>query len=331
SQSGDREVSYLWPFLSMRICTDLLEDLGEMDDKYSDIRTALTAYYNPTKNGLRGFDSYPVNKGGGTRFYDDNSIVGLAYLEAYNLRGDGSDLDMAKMCSEFTMDGETDHCEGGLLWNEDEKDLNSANYNKAMCATGYATNLALRLYQTTNDIKYYNYGKRLYVWLKDKMQDPEDLLYWNDRRIADCEVNTTKWTYNTGIMISNEVLLYEIENDQLYLTSAIETARATYDRFTSIVGSNRFFPDHDPWFNVELFKAYLDLEEYDDNSTLYIETLIKSGEYAWDNARNDYGLFYEDWTGVAPKRDYSLLNQACVVEFYARVAMREFIMNNQEK
>lgn len=72
--------------------------------------------------------------------------------------------------------------------------------------------------------------KRLYAWTLTNLRDPEDGCYWNDKQ-ADGSINKTKWTYNTGVMISNGIRLYKITGEQTYLDSAIASSEGAYNYF----------------------------------------------------------------------------------------------------
>ena len=155
------------------------------------------------------------------------------------------------------------------------------------------------------------------------MQDPSDKLFWNDIALSNHTVNTTKWSYNVGEMITAACLLYEVTQDGSYLSDAKAMCKASYDYFTRPVRDlGRFFPDHDPWFNAILFRGYLDLNAIDKTlATEYINTFIKNADYAWDHARTKEGFFYEDWAGDRMGRYYWILNQAVMVEVYSRIAI----------
>jgi mannose/cellobiose epimerase-like protein (N-acyl-D-glucosamine 2-epimerase family) len=118
------------------------------------------------------------------------------------------------------------------------------------------------------------------------------------------------------MMILSGISLYEITEEQSYLDQAIATARSSYSKFTKVVNDQLFFPSHDSWFNVELMKSFVELSEYDDTSKTYVETFIRNADYAWKNARNNEGQFYEDWSGGNQGRYYWLLHQACMIEAY---------------
>ena len=80
---------------------------------------------------------------------------------------------------------------------------------------------------------------------------------------------------------------------------------------------------HDiPWFRLVLFRGYHELYKVTGDPE-YVDVIIKALDYAWDNARDVSGLYYNDWTG---RKDESrqpkwLLDVSCIPEYYARVAM----------
>lgn len=322
--AGDNPVAFMWPYSGVVAGVGILRKLGVSDERFESIDRGIDKYWS-SKGGLTGIESYPPDLGGGTRFYDDNATVGLDYLENYEATKNELYLNQAIKCLEFDYTGESTDCGGGLFWNEDERTAGAVNYIKATCSSAFATTLGLKLYQITNDPEQLSFGKRLYDWLKLKLQDPADLIYWNDLSIANCEPNKVKWTYNSGAMLSNAVLLYNITEDEKYLADAKELAEATFKYFTVISEKvNRKFPDHDSWFNTVLFRAYLDFYEVDPSkNTEYIDAFIKNADYAWSHARTSDGFFYEDWSGGKKGRYEWLLHQACMIEVYGRIALHK--------
>ena len=67
--------------------------------------------------------------------------------------------------------------------------------------------------------------------------------------------------------------------------------------------------------------AFIELSEHDPASKNYVEVFIKNADYAWENARNSDGQFFEDWTGNSEGRYYWLLHQAALVEAFGRAAL----------
>lgn len=320
-QAGDRESSYLWSLDGLLSGANQLKAIGYTDPKLNDPMLALEKYYD-TQRTPNAYPAYPVQYGLEDRFYDDNAIIALELLEDYEITKNEASLERVKKIVEFSLTGENDVNGGGMYWVEQYRNKpESDNCNKAVCASAFTTTYLLKLYQITKNEEYLKFAKRLYQWLTTETKDPVDNLFWNDIRVRDGFINKTKWTYNSGAMISNNVLLYEITNEEAYLTEAKTIAASSYTVFTRRVNNQLFFPDHDSWFNVCLFKGYLDLLKHAPIAQNYVNTFINNADYAWENARNSYGLFYEDWSGIKPGRDKWLLQQAGLIEIYGRIAL----------
>ena len=166
-------------------------------------------------------------------------------------------------------------------------------------------------------------AKRLYQWEYANLRDPEDNVYWNSKG-ADGVINRTKWTYNSGAMIAAGVRLYKITGEEHYLKEAQATADGAYNYFVrSRSGINLCYPLNDPWFTIKLVRSYIELEPYHKACSRYIEVFVADLERAWKDARNDRGLFSEDWSGKNknPDRDKSLLMQDAVLESLGTIAL----------
>ena len=290
--TGDRLVAYMWYYSGVVTGIGMLRQLDYQYTSFNKVDRGIDKYWSNINN-LAGVKSYPPSYGGGTRFYDDNAIIGLDYLENYQATQNQHYLDQAIKCMDFDFTGESNDCDGGIFWNENERTPGTSNYIKATCSSAFSNTLALKLYQITSQSKYLDFAKRMYGWIKLKLQDPADLIYWNDVAIANCTTNKTKWDYNSGAMLSNAVLLYKETGDQQYLNDAKQLASATFNYFTvSSDKVGRQFPDHDPWFTTVLFRGYPAFYEIDpDKNTGFIKAMIKNVDYAWLNARNYLGFF----------------------------------------
>ena len=317
NQSSDPEHSYLWGYVGLLSGAALLQQLGYNID-YATLVNQFSVYYN-TANNIGAYASSTNGRTGrGTRYYDDNAICGIEMVEAYNLLKDDTYLANCKNIVAFLKAGEDNIFDGGLWWNEDEKNIQgNGNSNKPTCANGYAVNFLLRYYKVCNSSEkneVLNLAKRLYSWLKANLKDPEDNCYWNDKQ-ANGTINKTKWTYNTGVMVSNGVLMYEVTGNQDYLTDAILSAEGGYNYFVRPRnGMALAYPDSDPWFNTKLLKAYTELTKYNKNAAKYIDTYVSFMNHAFTDARTQEGFYYEDWTGASPKRFYQLLTQDAALE-----------------
>lgn len=326
---GSENSSYLWPYDGLMSGVALLYRLGYDDIDYSSMIDQFERYWY-VKNGVGGYGSQTDGTSGSAdRFYDDNSIVGLDLVEAYNLTGETRFLERAGRIVDFLKSGEDDIFGGALWWNESAKNQpGNGNSNKPACANGYAVSFLLHYYEVCPDSEkseVLTFAKRIYGWLTENLRDPSDGCYWNDRG-ADGNINTTKWTYNTGVMISNGVRLFRITADQAYLDEAKESALGSYNYFVKPnpgAGLALAYPDHDPWFTIKLVNAYIELEPYYSTASSYVDTFEDFADFAWNNARQTNGLFYEDWTGQGPdsSRDGGLLMQDAALESFGVIAV----------
>lgn len=326
--SGDGLVSFLWPYDGMVSGFAAMNKLG-YDVKYIDRVERFQAYYrNSGAKAIGGYGSSTDGQnGGGDRFYDDNSIIGIELVEAYNQTHDSKYLDRCAQIVRF-LQGGYDSTMGNALWwcesNINQKGNDSSN--KPACANGYATWFLMSYYEVCPESEkagVLDFAKSLYSWLYSNLRDPEDNTYWNSKG-ADGNINRTKWTYNSGAMIAAGVRLYKATGEKSYLDQAQATALGSYNYFVrSRNGLVLAYPTNDPWFTIQLIKAYIELEPYYTNCKGYIETFISFADYAWKNGRNSNGLFYEDWTGknVNPDRDKQLLMQAAGLESLAVIAL----------
>lgn len=326
AQSGDATYSYLWPYDAVVSGAAELQKLG-YDVKYTTIVEGYEKYFTQSAHGntIGAYGSSTNGTtGGGTRFYDDNSIVGINLVEAYRITQDVTYLERAAKIIPFLENGIDSNLGGALWWNEDFKYNHSvADANKAACSNGYATLFLLDYYKVCPQSEkqhVLDLAKDLYTWLRANLYDSGTKCYWNDRN-ANGSINTTLWTYNAAVMIQNGIRLSQITGNNQYLNEAKETAQGAYDYFVKTRNGILSYPNSDPWFNTKLLRAYIDLEPYDENAKNYINTYYNFINNGYNKAHTDIGFFYEDWTGGSPGRYYSLLMQGAVVESYGALGL----------
>ena len=320
--AGDGSISFLWCYDGIVSGIACLSRLGVEID-YAGYLEKYQRYYR--SSGVENVGGYGSStdgtSGGGDRFYDDNSIVGMNLVEAYHQTSDRKYLERCAQIVSFLRSGEDSVFGGGLWWNESHKnDRTSKDSNKPCCANSYAAWFLTMYYDVcpeSEKAEVLSFAKRLYSFLYTTLRDPSDNLYWNSKEV-DGSINTSKWTYNTGAMVAAGARLYTITGEEHYLTEAKASADAAYSHFVHAQGGPALnYPDHDPWFNVKLFRAYIEFEPLHEACTEYIEVFIDYLDYALEHSVRDNGLFYENWLGYAaqdPDRDNSLLTQDAVLE-----------------
>ena len=125
-------------------------------------------------------------------------------------------------------------------------------------------------------------------------------------------------------MLQSAALQYKLTKDNKYLTEAQNIAKASYDYFfydfTGKGGEKfRMIKKGDIWFTAVMLRGFIELYHLDNNKE-YLEAFNRSLDYAWENARDETGLFNTDLSGETQDKKKWLLTQAAVVEMYARLA-----------
>ena len=135
------------------------------------------------------------------------------------------------------------------------------------------------------------------------------------------KVSKEKYAYNSGQMIQAGVLLYEETGDEQYLRDAQQTAAGT-DAFFRTKADMK-----DPtvkvhkdmaWFNVILFRGLKALYKVDKNPA-YVDAMVGNALHAWENYRDENGLLGRDWSGHNKEQYKWLLDNACLIEFFAEI------------
>lgn len=312
-----QEVSYLWPMSGVFSSTNIL--MGIDAKKYKCFQdsmiTAIKCYYD-TSRTPSGYQAYPVKFEKSDRYYDDNGLVGIDYIDAYDVSKNPQYLAKAKEVFTFIKSGWSDDFGGGVSWLEGIRD------QKPACSNGKATVLVLKLYQATLDKKYLEEGKNFYNWTITHLEDSTLHIIWNSLSTVNGKPDKAFYTYNTGTMIQSSVRLYRITGDKKYMNNARRLAEGSYQYFVKKSEKGFRYIDDLSWFNVVLFRGYQELYDVDHNSK-YVDAIISGADWAWENARDEAGLIYKDWTGQKDEKKQPkwLLDESCMAELYARIAI----------
>lgn len=314
------ETSYLWPYSGMCSATTIMAQLpkiGKTYKTYIDTMAIGMEMYKDTTRTPFGYQAYPAKLQLVDRYYDDNGLVGIDYVEFYMLTKNKTYLQRSKDVFRFILSGWDEVLGGGVTWLEGHRD------QKPACSNGKATVLALKLYEATGDKYYLDWGKKFYGWMYSNLRDSSDFgIYWNDRKTETGIVNKTPYTYNTGTMLQAAVMLYQFTKDASYLKEAQHLAEGSFRYFGKKQPDGRVLVADLPWFVVVLFRGYEALY-YVDGNDKYINAIIETADYAWSNARDKHGLIYNDWNGK--NDEYSsakwLLDESCMAELYGRIAL----------
>ena len=316
-QNGMLKASFLWPYSGMMSgCVALYKVTG--NKKYKKILEkrilpGMEQYWDNSRLPAC-YQSYPTKYGQHGRYYDDNIWIALDYCDYYQLTHKPASLEKTVALYQYIYSGWSDEMGGGIFWCEQQKEA------KHTCSNAPSTVLGVKLYRLTKDAKYLEKAKETYAWTKKHLCDPTDHLYWDNINLKG-KVSKEKYAYNSGQMIQAGVLLYEETGDEQYLHDAQQTAAGT-DAFFRTKADKK-----DPtvkvhkdmaWFNVILFRGLKALYKIDKNPA-YVNAMVENALHAWENYRDENGLLGRDWSGHNKEQYKWLLDNACLIEFFAEI------------
>lgn len=318
---AQKHFAYLWPFSgTFSGVNALMKTTG--DKKFLEIiesktLPALYKYYD-TRRMPPAYASYLNNAPLSDRFYDDNVWIGIDFLELHAQTADKTYLEKAKEVWRFIESGTDDVLNGGIYWCEQKK------RSKNSCSNAPGAVMALKLFEATKDSSYFHQGVNLYNWTKENLQDPDDLLYWDNISVRGGRVDKRKYPYNSGQMLQAASLLYKLTGEKQYLHEAQNIAKAAILYFTDeFTGENqekfRLMKPGNVWFVAVMMRGFTELYHLDKNRE-YLDVFNKSLDYAWKHARDTNGLFQDNWAGRSEKKTKWLLDQAAFVEMFAAIA-----------
>lgn len=326
-QSGNvqsKEVSYLWPLSGMATSASIMMRLPGKKTVYRPyVDSAMNAMfqYRDTSRTPAGYQAYPLKFEKVDRYYDDNGLVVIDNMEAYENTHDPRYLANAREVFTFIMSGWTGVLGGGVTWLEGHDD------QKPACSNGMATLAALKLYQATKEPYYLEQGIRFYDWMHRSLRDSAGL-YVNDVKTATGLRNPVYYTYNSGAMLEAAMMLYAFTGKEQYYGDARQTAGSAFSYFGQPQkGMRSEFCDL-PWFATVLFRGYVALYAVEKDPQ-YVNAIMARVNHAWNN-RDRNGLLNQNWSD--PRDDTGkpkwLLDEACIAELYARMALLN--LNNEE-
>ena len=315
------QFSYLWPYSGTFSAVNALFEATH-DKKYkklldSRVLPGLEEYFD-TQRVPNAYSSYIRTAPASDRFYDDNVWLGIDFTDTYQMTQEQKYLDKAQLIWKFIESGTDSILGGGIYWCEQKKE------SKNTCSNAPGSVLALKLFKATNDSSYFEKGKKLYEWTQRNLQDSADYLYFDNIRL-DGKIGKAKFAYNSGQMMQSAALLYQLTKNPIYLKDAQNSAKECFNYFfTDFTPATneeafRMLKKGDIWFTAVMLRGFIELYQIDKDKT-YINAFNKSLSYAWDNARDEKGLFNTDLSGKSKDERKWLLTQAAMVEMYARLA-----------
>ena len=311
--ADDRPYSYEWPFSQVHIAAlDLTAADATYEAELARRSRSQEHFWNAGggTTGLPGYDSYPVAPygSGGDMFYDDNEWVGLAKVQRHLQTGDAAALARAKEIFALVRSGwdtDTSHAApGGVFWAQADW-----SHDRNTVSNMPGAQLALRLHQITGKADYLHWARRFCDWTNSHLQSPGGL-YW-DHLDLEGTIEKTFWSYNQGVPVGVNVLLYEVTRDRAYLRRAERIAEAAYDYY---VTQGRLFAQP-VFFNSIFFKNLLLLESAT-RKDKYHQAMADYADQVWSTMRDPAtGLVHFNAAGGT-----EAIQQAAFAQIYAVLA-----------
>ncbi|MFJ1602061.1 glycoside hydrolase family 76 protein [Streptomyces sp. NPDC088253] len=233
---------------------------------------------------------------------------GLAKVQLHLQTGDSAALVRAKEIFDLVRSGwDTDSAHaapGGVFWTQ-------ANWSQDRNTVSNmpGAQLALRLHQITGEDGYLDWARRFYDWTNTYLQSPGGL-YWDHLDLKGT-VEKTIWSYNQGVPVGVNVLLYKATHDRTYLRRAERIARAAYAYY---VTQGRLFTQP-VYFNSIFFKNLLLLESVTGDGK-YHQAMADYADELWSTMRDPgTGLVHFDSSGGT-----EAIQQAAFAQLYAVLA-----------
>lgn len=345
---GESDISDCWRFTGM---ISMMLRLNELTDcKYTkEMNTLFDAFdhYKGTRadntvgpNGTgRRFTVFAVNRstrgankanaGGTLSVFDDQIWIAREYLNAYKIYGDQKYLDTAIELAEYIyLVGYVPNV-GGITWGQ--------NYNtRHACSNAPFVKVLVDMSVAAKRPEMLTWAKNVYEFMYNTLRDPGDNCYYdlvdtvyddNGVPIGNKNIDKTKYTYNSGAMISAGVSLYNATGEQHYLDEAKATAEGCYNTFGNhdfVEGCTMYPAASTTWFNLVMYIGFYDLYLADSASDKYMEDLQRTIDYAYENYGHDGYIpvsWLVGWENGWPKSDCkNLLDHSSHAETYLLLA-----------
>lgn len=257
--------------------------------------------------------------------YDDQMWLVREFIAAYNNTGNADYLAEAENLTAYCLDGwdasinpATGKAWGGITWGPGYQTKHTCSNGPIISALvqlselykGKSDIVEKEVYckeavtdnyeQVTKSQYYLEWAKRVYDWTYNNLKNSDDtfadligtdmttdLATGYKQTTSQGGVDSKRYTYNTGSMISGAAWLYKATGEEAYLEQGNIMAEASYRYFadTKVMEGYVQYPITSATinFNLILLQGYFDLAPFDSSVDLYIKGFQDSLDYAYDH------------------------------------------------
>jgi hypothetical protein len=301
--------AFIWP--SSYMLSALAAAARIQPDRYRErvivYADALDAYWIE-KEGIGG---YAVLPHGSERYHDDNALMALALIDAYEVTRERRFLVRAIEALKFVASGESKTRGGGIRQHEDRSGA------AAVCATAPATLCALRVYNHTRDRSYLRQAERWHGFLLSESAGLRDA-----RTGLFHEQKEGSLAYLSAWVLQSSLLFYKQTGKKEHLEEGQRIANSAIVAWVLPGGALR---ESGKWGGSDLCDALIALYQTDGNARWYT-TAVGILRFLHEHGADAKGRYGEYWNEVhtgqlLPK--FFLLSMATVARAYwAAAAVR---------
>jgi uncharacterized protein YyaL (SSP411 family) len=343
-EDGDK-IASVWHYTGLISLSNRLRSLYPDDETIATINDNLflgLEYYREKRND--GYLVYAVNRGMSqgnamiNNVYDDQMWLAREFVAAYENTNDVNYLNKAKDLVTYIISGWDDSINpatgeewGGIYWGP-------TYTSKHTCSNAPIIGVLVDMYYITEDASYLNWAKKIYDFTYTTLRLSDgtygDMIgteIVGGQTISHGGIDESRYSYNSGAMITAGVELYRATSEEHYLTDALVTAKAAYEYFGNedlVEGYVQYPASSTTWFNLVLLIGFVDLNEFAPvEASTYIESYQKSIDYSYDNFYKD-GYLPVNWVkgwipGFEKDEHKNVLDHSSHAETYALLAQFE--------
>lgn len=220
---GKEDPEMIWGggILFSMLCGAARHDPDAYNRILGDFYEGLDTYWD-TGVKIPGYEPCPTRGGGNDKYYDDNAWLVINLAEAYQLTGRSEYIRRSYDTLTFVMSGWDDTLGGGIWWHEQHKGNGKNTCINAPAAVGCLT---LAKYRKDRRERMVGRAREIVAWTRKTLQ-ADSGLYMDSINAATREINRATLTYNSGLMLRAELMLYQATNDESHLREARRIAAA---------------------------------------------------------------------------------------------------------
>ncbi|MET8090527.1 glycoside hydrolase family 76 protein [Micromonospora sp. NPDC005220] len=169
-------------------------------------------------------EAFAKNRDFTNEFVDDTGWWALVWIQAYDITGNRSYLNMAETTVRYMHDYWDSTCGGGVYWKTDRQYKASIANELFLAATAGLHN------RIPGDTLYLGWANQEWNWLRNSVLISNNLVR-DGLNLPGCGPRTSLYTYNQGVILQGLIELSRATGNTSLLTTAKSIATAGVNRF----------------------------------------------------------------------------------------------------